>query len=155
MASRLSGVVMERARPLLEPGEQIRRVVLAQGGIRPTAQVWIVLPGLLAGRILADAAGAVIWQEALWSALGAMVAAVIATCLITRRVLLVTDRSVVLLEYGRFGGVRPARVIARLPQGTRIGPLSGTWARIELAGERLWVHKRWHGDAAAFETRLG
>ncbi|MFC8512397.1 hypothetical protein [Streptomyces sp. NPDC057257] len=69
---------------------------------------------------------------------------------------LVTDRAVVVLEYGRFGGVKPTRVLARLPQGTPIGPMSGTWARIELAGERLWVHKKWHEDAAAFvPTRLG
>ncbi|MCT9078511.1 hypothetical protein [Streptomyces fulvoviolaceus] len=67
-----------------------------------------------------------------------------------------TDRSVVVLEYGRFGAVKPTRVLARPPLGTEIGPLSGTWARIELAGERLWVHKKWHGDAAAFTpARLG
>src|SRR4051812_20038234 len=155
MASQLSDVVAERARRLLEPGERVVRVFLAQGGIKPSASVWIVLTGLLGTRTLASAAGAGNWQAALWGWLGAMAVAAVTTCLTTRRVVLVTDRNVVLLEYGRLGGVKPRRVIARLPQGTRIGPLSGTWAQIELAGERLWVHRKWHGDAAAFEAQLG
>lgn len=80
--SKISAKVVERSQGLLEPGEQVRRVLLAQGGINPWAQVVFFMVGL-------------------------------------------------------------------------IGTLSGTWAQTELAGERLWVHKKWHGDAAAFAGRLG
>ncbi|MFJ9381008.1 hypothetical protein [Streptomyces sp. NPDC101455] len=101
------------------------------------------------------AAGASGGFGALGGVLGALVGAVVAAALTTRRVVLATDRGLVLLEYGRFGGVKPTKVIARLPQGTAIGTLSGTWARTDLAGERLWVHKKWHEDAAVPAGRLG
>ncbi|MFG2935182.1 hypothetical protein [Streptomyces sp. NPDC048282] len=66
-----------------------------------------------------------------------------------------TDRGWDVLEYGRFGGVKPTKVIRRLPQSAGIWTLSGTWAQTELAGERLWVHKKWHWDASALAERLG
>ncbi|AZP17493.1 hypothetical protein EJC51_16010 [Streptomyces aquilus] len=89
MSSKLAGKVVARAQEFLRPGEQVRRVVIAQGGINPRLQIAFLMVAFIG-------------------------------------------------------------VIARLPQGTRIGPMSGTWAQIELAGERLWVHKKWQGDAAAF-----
>jgi hypothetical protein len=64
--------------------------------------------------------------------------------LIKRRVIAVTDRSVVVLGAG-FGGT-PTEVLHRLPAATRIGPANGVWATIHLAGERIWVHKRFHRD---------
>ncbi|MFJ3302383.1 hypothetical protein ACIPSA_04545 [Streptomyces sp. NPDC086549] len=156
MVSKLADRVFARSQGFLEPNERIRRVMLAQGGINPWAQVVFFLPGLIGTRILADAAGAGVAGAALFGALGGVLGAAVAAPLISRRVVLVTDRGVVVLEYRRFGGVKPTRVIARLPQDTVIGPLSGTWAKIELAGERLWVHKKWHGAAAVFEpTPLG
>jgi hypothetical protein len=50
-------------------------------------------------------------------------------------------------------GTSAKEVLARLPRSTRIGPLSGLWARIELNGERQWVHKRFHGDVAMADSR--
>lgn len=107
--------------------------------------------GLVGVRVLFTAMGAAEGAAGyLAGFLGGLAGVLLANGFTTRRGVLVTDRNVVVLEYGRFGGVKPIRVIARLPQGTRIGPMSGTWAPIELAGERLWVHKKWQGDAAAF-----
>ncbi|WP_405993810.1 hypothetical protein [Streptomyces sp. NBC_00986] len=155
MAPKISTSVVERSQGLLEPGERVERVLLAQGGINPWAQVGFPLVGLIGVRAVAVAAGASGGVGALGGVLGALIGAVVAAALTTRRVVLATDRSVVVLEYGRFGGVKPTKVIARLPRDTAIGTLSGTWAQTELAGERLWVHKKWHGDAAAPAGRLG
>lgn len=155
MAPKILARVIERSQGLLEPGERVERVLLAQGGINPWAQVGFFLAGLIGVRVVVVAAGAESGLGALGGALGGLVGAAVAMALTTRRVVLVTDRGVVVLEYGRFGGVKPTKVIARLPRGTGIGALSGTWAQTELAGERLWVHKKWHGDAAAFAGRLG
>ncbi|MFJ2237058.1 hypothetical protein [Streptomyces sp. NPDC087859] len=123
-------------------------MVLAQGGLNPWLQNVFFLSGLIGARLV------VAWWDGpgvfdlLWSLLGALTGAVLATVFISRRVVLMTDRGVVVLEYGRFGGVKPTRMLARLPSGTGTGPLSGLWARTELAGERLWIHRRWHRDAA-------
>ncbi|MGI5413874.1 hypothetical protein ACQEV9_44620 [Streptomyces chartreusis] len=152
---KISGMVIERSRRFLEPDEQVRRVILAQGGINPWLQVVFFVVGLIGVRIAFNAVGADGVLGIFYGVLGGAAGALVAGALTSRRVVLVTDRSVVVLAYGRFGGVKPSRLAARLPRDTRIGPLSGTWAPIELGGERLWVHKKWHGDAAAFEARLG
>ncbi|WP_327428755.1 hypothetical protein [Streptomyces sp. NBC_01236] len=155
MAPKILAKVVERSQGLLEPGEQVRRVLLAQGGINPWAQVAFFMVGLIGVRAVAVAAGAASGFGSLGGALGGLAGGLIGAALTSRRVVLMTDRGVVVLEYGRFGGVKPTRVLARLPLGTALGVLSGTWARTELAGERLWVHKKWHGDAAALAGRLG
>lgn len=125
-------------------------MVIAQGGINPRLQIAFLMVAFIGVRILSTAMGLAGDAGIFMGALGGLAGALLANGFITRRAVFVTDQDVVVLAYGRFGGVRPTRVIARLPQGTRIGPMSGTWAQIELAGERLWVHKKWQGDAAAF-----
>jgi hypothetical protein len=153
MAPKISASVIERSQGFLEPGERIERVLLAQGGVTPWAQVGFPLVGLIGVRTVAVAAGATGGVGALGGVLGALIGAVVAAAVTTRRVVLATDRGVVVLEYGRFGGVRPTKVIARLPLGTEIRALSGTWAQTELGGERLWVRTKWHGEAVAFAGR--
>ncbi|MFJ9243070.1 polymorphic toxin-type HINT domain-containing protein [Streptomyces sp. NPDC101776] len=147
--------ITARSQGFLEPGERVERVLLAQGGINPWAQVGFPPVGLIGVRAVAVAAGASGGVGALGGVLGALAGAMIAAVLTTRRVVLATDRGLVVLEYGRFGGVQPSKVIARLPKETAIGALSGTWAQTELAGERLWVHKKWQGDTAVPVGRLG
>jgi hypothetical protein len=72
---------------------------------------------------------------------------------IKRRIVVATDRAVVVVRAGAMTGTSAKEVLARLPRSTRIGPLSGLWARIELNGERQWVHKRFHGDVAVADSR--
>jgi hypothetical protein len=124
-------------------------VVLAQGGINPWLQGALFLSGLIGARFVVAAWDGPGVFDLLWSVLGGVGGAVLANAFISRRVVLLTDRGVLVLEYGRFSGVKPTRLLARLPLDTPIGPLSGLWARTELAGERLWVHRRWHGNATA------
>ncbi|MFF5492580.1 hypothetical protein [Streptomyces aquilus] len=142
--------MIERAQGFLRPGERVRQVMVAQGGINPRFQIAFLMAAFIGVQILSDAMGLAGNAGILMGALGGVAGGLLANGFITRRAVSVTDQDVVVLAYGRFGGARPTRVAARLPQGTRIGPMSGTWAQIELAGERLWVHKKWQGDAAAF-----
>jgi hypothetical protein len=52
------------------------------------------------------------------------------------------ERSQPLLPAG--SAIRHAFVCQTGPRATRLGPFSGTWARIDLAGDRYWVDKRFH-----------
>lgn len=62
------------------------------------------------------------------------------------RVVAVTDRAVVVLEAARMVNSKPTAVRTRLPRNTPLGTPSGIWAVLELGGEKLRVHKRFHND---------
>jgi hypothetical protein len=63
------------------------------------------------------------------------------------RIIAVTDRAVLVFD-ANFGS-KPKRLLARLPRGTRIGPVTGVWAKTQLNGEKLYVHRRFHKDVEA------
>jgi hypothetical protein len=103
-----------RVQPLLEPGEQVHEVMMAQTGPNPylaAANYQILLAA-------------------------------------KHRIIVVTDRAVVVVRAGSLTRTSAKEVIARLPRSTRIGPLSGRWAKTEINGEEQWINKRFHGDAA-------
>lgn len=111
----------ERSQPMLEPGEEIQEVFLAQTGPTP----WL---GLLTTFI--------------WFA-------------IKRRIVVVTDRAIVVMSAGWWTGSSPKSIVARLQRATRIGPLSGLWAKATIGGEKVHIHKRFHGDVASADARAG
>jgi hypothetical protein len=67
----------------------------------------------------------------------------------------VTDRNIVFLRTSIWSQTKPKHVESRLPRGTRLGPLSGLWGKMELEGQKYWVHKRFHKDVAAADAELG
>ncbi|MEY2475979.1 MAG: hypothetical protein QOG87_1294 [Actinomycetota bacterium] len=87
------------------------------------------------------------WLMALIGAIAMMFA-------VKRRIVVVTDRGIVLLRAGAWTGTSPKEFVGRLPRQTRIGPLSGLWGKTELGGTKMWVHKRFHKDVAAADARL-
>jgi hypothetical protein len=108
-----------RVQPYLEPGEQIRWVFPAAGGLSP----WMMA---LAGGLLY-------------------------TILSKPRVVVVTDRGIVLLKASKLSG-RPVAFETRGPQ-VQLGPVKGLWAPIHL-GDKLYVHKRFHKDVEAADAAL-
>jgi hypothetical protein len=67
---------------------------------------------------------------------------------VKRRIVAVTDRAVLVLE-ADFGGTKPQQVLARLPRSTRLGPVKGVWAKAQVNGEKLYVHRRFHKDVVS------
>jgi hypothetical protein len=65
------------------------------------------------------------------------------------RVVVVTDRRILVCKSGRLRMTPVNDIVRELPRGTRIGPPSGLWWRSETLGERLYVHKRFHKDVNA------
>jgi hypothetical protein len=68
------------------------------------------------------------------------------------RVVVVTDRRILVCKSGRFRMTPVKEVLTELPRGTRVGPPSGLWWRCESLGERLYVHKRFHKDVNAADA---
>jgi hypothetical protein len=64
------------------------------------------------------------------------------------RVVVATDRRIVVFQTGRWGMTRIEGVTAQSRRHTRIGPAKGLWYRVDCLGERLYVHKRFHKDVA-------
>lgn len=67
----------------------------------------------------------------------------------TYRVVVVTDRRILLCRSGRLRMTSVNEVLRELPRGTRIGPPEGLWWRCETLGEKLYVHRRFHKDVNA------
>jgi hypothetical protein len=72
------------------------------------------------------------------------------------RCVAVTKDAVYVLDSSKLsGGANPCRLLGVLPRRTRLGPVSGRWARLEILGERGWVHQRFHAQVAAADCEAG
>src|SRR5438876_8812870 len=56
------------------------------------------------------------------------------------RVIIVTDRRIVICRSGRFRITPVKDVVAEFPRTTRIGPPHGLWYRCDTLGERLYIN---------------
>lgn len=70
------------------------------------------------------------------------------------RVVVVTDRRILVCKSGRFRITPVKAVLRELPRNTRIGPPSGLWWRCETLGERLYINKRFHKDVNAADAAV-
>ena len=70
------------------------------------------------------------------------------------RVVVVTDKRILVCRSGRFRMSPVKEVIRELPRTTRIGPPSGLWWRCETLGERVYINKRFHKDITAADAVL-
>jgi hypothetical protein len=70
------------------------------------------------------------------------------------RVIVVTDRRILVCRSGRISMTPVKEVLRELPRTTRIGPASGLWYKTEALGERLYIGKRFHKDIAAADAAI-
>jgi hypothetical protein len=66
------------------------------------------------------------------------------------RIVVVTDRRILLLKASKMVQSKPKGVEASGPHVT-LGPVKGLWAPIHL-GDKLYVHKRFHKDVDAYDA---
>jgi hypothetical protein len=72
------------------------------------------------------------------------------------RCVAITDDAIYVLDSTKWsGGAKPQELVGRMPRHTRLGPVSGRWAEVDLLGERHWVHKRFHDQIAAADRAGG
>lgn len=68
----------------------------------------------------------------------------------TYRCVAVTGDAIYVLDSTKWsGGAKPCRLAGEMPRSTRLGPVSGRWARVELLGQTHWVHRRFFNQIAA------
>lgn len=65
------------------------------------------------------------------------------------RCVVITDRRVAVFDAGKFGISKARELLVSLPRDIPLGAPSGIWHVMELNGERLRVHKRFHKDIAS------
>ncbi len=68
------------------------------------------------------------------------------------RVVVATDRRVLVFRSARSGVKNVTGLVSEHPRQTLVGPAKGAWYRTENLGERLYIHKRFHKDIAAADA---
>jgi hypothetical protein len=74
--------------------------------------------------------------------------------LIKRQIVAVTDRRIVILTAGRMSGTNPKEIEAEVPRQTKLGPMSGVWSKVDLAGKTRFVHRRFKKDIDEADAAL-
>jgi len=64
------------------------------------------------------------------------------------RVVIVTDRRIMVARSGRFRQTPVREIVHEVPRATKIGPPTGLWLKTTALGERLYIAKRFHKDVA-------
>ena len=127
--------IIAKVKPLLEPDEVVAHVVRGLDGrisrwlgIAIAFLVAFPLAGLIRVPFLAFALFFVLF-----------------TSLFPRRLILATDRSLVVVRCGQYRWT-PKAIIDRLDVDTKIGPLEGFWRSTTLNGRRIYIVPRCYTD---------
>jgi hypothetical protein len=119
------GDLAQRAAPLLPPGSRVRQIFIYQTAPNFSFLIITYLTGLT-----------IFWNK--------------------YRCVAVTEDAICVLESTKWsGGAKPQRLLATLPRRTQLGPVGGRWAQVNIAGERGWVHKRFHDAINAADRESG
>ena len=71
------------------------------------------------------------------------------------RVVIATDRRILVCQTGRMSMTPVKAVLHEFPRSTRIGPAGGLWYKCETLGEPLYIAKRFHKDVEAADALAG
>lgn len=70
------------------------------------------------------------------------------------RVVIVTDRRIVVCRSGRLRTTPVNSVAGEFARATRIGPATGLWYKCETLGERLYINRRYQKDVETADALL-
>jgi hypothetical protein len=135
--------LIEAAKPLLEPDEHVAHVIRALEG--PSR--WLAM-----GLAMVVALGSTLLLQGV-AVIGLLAFALVYTRLYARRVIMATDKRVVVLAGGRWR-FKPRAILDSLDLETRIGPPKGLWLEINLNGRRMFVVPRTVKEVQAADADL-
>ncbi len=70
------------------------------------------------------------------------------------RVIVATDRRILVCRSGRMRRTVVGEVLSEHPRATRIGPAHGLWYRTEALGQRLYIGRNNHRDVSEADAAL-
>jgi hypothetical protein len=70
------------------------------------------------------------------------------------RVVVVTDRRILICKSGRLAMTPVKGIEHELPRGTKIGPATGLWYRFEAPTGKLYINRRYFKDVEAADTAI-
>ncbi len=147
----------ERARPYLEPGEQIQAVFGAQSGLSPyfvQGYIFVLGLGVFIFPIPGDITTALSAVLLVTMPAAAMVALSIPLIVFSRpHQVVVTDRAILVLDVKRWTK-RPTRLRLRHSRNFYFGQLSGLWGKFVLDNTKYWVPRQLRKDVAAADAAL-
>ena len=71
------------------------------------------------------------------------------------RVVVVTDRRILVCRSGRFRTTAVNDVLGEFARSTRLGPATGLWYKCTALGAPLYIAKRFHKDIEQADAKLG
>jgi hypothetical protein len=140
----------ERVATFLEPDEQAKWTVPAQGGAHP---FMMLVPAFLAVIAVVATANSPVLQIVLVSVTVFLVVAALSTS--RYRLLAVTDDDVVILRTRALRPTKPVEFLGRVSRVDKFNVAGSFWGLIVVDGDRLWVHKRFHGQIKDADENLG
>ena len=153
LAKRISEQRGSRPHPVekfLEADEKVRWIIPAQGGLHPFTMLFFAVFILLAVLVLDPAS----WIMGV--TISTVVFAVVAILTTARyRVIAITANDVLLLKARGWRPAKPVELLDRIPRTSKFEVRSQFWSQVEIAGEKLWVHKRFQGKLDEADATLG
>ncbi|MBM37061.1 MAG: hypothetical protein VX963_08680 [Actinomycetota bacterium] len=153
LAKRIAQQTGSRPHPVekfLEPGENVKWILPAQGGLHPFTMLFFAVFILVAVLVL-DPSSFIMGMT-----ISVVVFAVVAVLTTARyRVIAITADDVLLLKARGWRPAKPVGFISRTPRTSKFDVRGQFWSQIEIAGEKLWVHKRFQAKLDEADSTLG
>jgi hypothetical protein len=141
----LRNKLAERARPYLEPGEQIQAGFRALSGLSPYWLSLYFVIVLFPNFVMRAPTVLLATVVALWS--------VFLIVFSRGHYVVVTDRAIVVIDVNRFTN-RPTPLRLRHSRNFYFGPMSRAWGNFVLDNTKYWVPRQFHMDVAAADAAL-
>jgi len=83
-----------------------------------------------------------------------LIGSLIALIINRYRIVVVTDRRILVLDAGKWTQRTARAVVSELPRATRLGPTSGLWYKIDTPAGKIHVRRYFHKDVNAADTAI-
>ncbi len=134
----------------LEAGEKVKWILPAQGGLHPFTMLFFAVFILLAVLVLDPNS----WIMGV--TISTVVFAVVAVLTTARyRVIAITSDDILLLKARGWRPAKPVELLHRVPRTSKFEVRGQFWSQIEIADEKLWVHKRFQAKLEEADSTLG
>lgn len=83
-----------------------------------------------------------------------LIGSLIALIINRYRIVVVTDRRILVLDAGKWTQRTARAVVSELPRATRLGPTSGLWFKIDTPAGKIHVRRYFYKDVNAADTAI-